>query len=284
LMSTRPRFRAGRKRDRRSAALDPQRASGLSCRPPCRPRRSQRDACQRQKTTLALEIHHLIVCFRREAAQRDVPVTRLIHDLLDVIVADGLTTAILGRWPLEGPVLSGGCDCKLPTALVRRPLGKSKRRPGISQGAPHTGSDGPARVRGIALSSWRGRYPNQNHVPFCGLLPDCPQLRAACLHHWPQRQSYHRCHACGWRVAVWRDYRADWCADLVTPRRFPPPWSAEETNASYIVRDANGQALAYVLFRGGARTVAKRQRRAWLPQRKVEEATILCCACGQESR
>jgi hypothetical protein len=26
--------------------------------------------------------------------------------------------------------------------------------------------------------------------------------------------------------------------------RFPPPWSAEETDACFIVRDANGQALA----------------------------------------
>ena len=31
-------------------------------------------------------------------------------------------------------------------------------------------------------------------------------------------------------------------------RRFPPPWSAEETDACYIVRDENGQALAYVYF------------------------------------
>jgi hypothetical protein len=31
-------------------------------------------------------------------------------------------------------------------------------------------------------------------------------------------------------------------------RRFQPPWSAEETEACYIVRDANGQALAYVYF------------------------------------
>jgi hypothetical protein len=29
-------------------------------------------------------------------------------------------------------------------------------------------------------------------------------------------------------------------------RRFPPPWSAEETEACFIVRDANGHALAYV--------------------------------------
>ena len=29
---------------------------------------------------------------------------------------------------------------------------------------------------------------------------------------------------------------------------FPPPWSAEETEACFIVRDHNGQALAYVYF------------------------------------
>ena len=34
----------------------------------------------------------------------------------------------------------------------------------------------------------------------------------------------------------------------MVPRRFPPPWSVEETDACFIVRDANGQALAYVYF------------------------------------
>jgi hypothetical protein len=33
-------------------------------------------------------------------------------------------------------------------------------------------------------------------------------------------------------------------------RRFPPPWSVEETDACFIVRDKNGQALAYVYFEG----------------------------------
>jgi hypothetical protein len=33
-------------------------------------------------------------------------------------------------------------------------------------------------------------------------------------------------------------------------RRFPTPWTAEETDASFIVRDANGQGLAYVYFEG----------------------------------
>jgi hypothetical protein len=33
------------------------------------------------------------------------------------------------------------------------------------------------------------------------------------------------------------------------PRRFPPPWDIEEPNRScFIVRDNNGQALAYVYF------------------------------------
>jgi hypothetical protein len=42
-------------------------------------------------------------------------------------------------------------------------------------------------------------------------------------------------------------------------RRFPPPWSAEESEACYIVRDANGQALAYVYYEQepGRRAAAK---------------------------
>jgi hypothetical protein len=32
------------------------------------------------------------------------------------------------------------------------------------------------------------------------------------------------------------------------PRRFPPPWTVEETDACFIVKDHNGQALAYVYF------------------------------------
>ena len=43
-------------------------------------------------------------------------------------------------------------------------------------------------------------------------------------------------------------------------RRFPPPWSiAEYNDACFIVRDHNGQALAYVYFENepGRRTAAK---------------------------
>jgi hypothetical protein len=44
----------------------------------------------------------------------------------------------------------------------------------------------------------------------------------------------------------------------VTPRRFPPPWTVDETEACFIVRDRNGQALAYTYFEDepGRRTAA----------------------------
>ena len=42
-------------------------------------------------------------------------------------------------------------------------------------------------------------------------------------------------------------------------RRFPPPWTVEEIDACFIVRDANRQALAYVYFdeEPGRRATAK---------------------------
>jgi hypothetical protein len=45
----------------------------------------------------------------------------------------------------------------------------------------------------------------------------------------------------------------------VPQRRFPPPWSVEETDADLIVRDANGQALTCVYFeqKPGRRAAAK---------------------------
>jgi hypothetical protein len=45
----------------------------------------------------------------------------------------------------------------------------------------------------------------------------------------------------------------------MSQRRFPPPWSAEETEACFIVRDANKQALAFVYCEDdpGRRTTAK---------------------------
>jgi hypothetical protein len=50
----------------------------------------------------------------------------------------------------------------------------------------------------------------------------------------------------------------------VTARRFPPPWSVEDVGAevqhrALVIKDKNGQALAYVYFEEepGRRSVAK---------------------------
>jgi hypothetical protein len=34
----------------------------------------------------------------------------------------------------------------------------------------------------------------------------------------------------------------------VTERRFPPPWSAEDIGAAFVVKDSNRQQLAYVYY------------------------------------
>jgi hypothetical protein len=43
-------------------------------------------------------------------------------------------------------------------------------------------------------------------------------------------------------------------------RRFPPPWSIEERQESFIVKDANGEALAYAYLddERSRRSVTKR--------------------------
>jgi hypothetical protein len=46
---------------------------------------------------------------------------------------------------------------------------------------------------------------------------------------------------------------------MPAPRRFPPPWTVEEYNDAFIVRDHNGQQLANVYFEDeiGRRSAAK---------------------------
>jgi hypothetical protein len=42
-------------------------------------------------------------------------------------------------------------------------------------------------------------------------------------------------------------------------RHFPPPWKADDNGACFIVKDRNGQALAYVYYEeeSGRRSAAK---------------------------
>jgi hypothetical protein len=42
-------------------------------------------------------------------------------------------------------------------------------------------------------------------------------------------------------------------------RRFPPPWTAEEFEACFVVKDSGGQKLAYIYFEEepGRRSAAK---------------------------
>jgi DNA-binding LacI/PurR family transcriptional regulator len=44
-----------------------------------------------------------------------------------------------------------------------------------------------------------------------------------------------------------------------TERRFPPPWSVEEQDVCFVVRDHDGQQIAYVYFENepGRRSAAK---------------------------
>jgi hypothetical protein len=62
------------------------------------------------------------------------------------------------------------------------------------------------------------------------------------------------------------------------PRRFPPSWQIEETDACFIGRDANGQALAYIYFEDepGRRAAASlSMARLWRDQGKRDAAREL---------
>jgi hypothetical protein len=47
--------------------------------------------------------------------------------------------------------------------------------------------------------------------------------------------------------------------DQCSRRRFPPPWSVEEQDVCFVVKDGDGQKLAYVYFEDepGRRSAAK---------------------------
>ena len=63
-------------------------------------------------------------------------------------------------------------------------------------------------------------------------------------------------------------------------RRFPPPWSVEELEACFVVRDHDGQQLAYVYFedepgrRSAAKLLSKDEARRIAA---LSEAARTCC-------
>jgi hypothetical protein len=54
-----------------------------------------------------------------------------------------------------------------------------------------------------------------------------------------------------------------------SPRRFPPPWSVEEGETYFVVKDNDGQQLAYVHFddpRSAAKLLTRDEAREGLQQ------------------
>jgi hypothetical protein len=80
-------------------------------------------------------------------------------------------------------------------------------------------------------------------------LAACDSSFAAAVVEMSQRYLAHN-----WVVAV----RASNAAAM-TARRFPPPWSVDELEVCFVVRDHDGQQLAYIYFESeaGRRSAAK---------------------------
>jgi hypothetical protein len=46
----------------------------------------------------------------------------------------------------------------------------------------------------------------------------------------------------------------------MTARRFSPPWTVQDIGAAFVVKDSNGQQLAYVYYEDGCCTKADNRR------------------------
>jgi hypothetical protein len=60
-------------------------------------------------------------------------------------------------------------------------------------------------------------------------------------------------------MGMGRDAKRGAIEILSAPRRFPPPWSIEDTGAAFVVKDAGGQKLGYFYYEEepGRRSTAK---------------------------
>jgi hypothetical protein len=65
---------------------------------------------------------------------------------------------------------------------------------------------------------------------------------------------------------------------MPSPRRFPPPWSVEEHEESFIVKDANGQALTYLYFED------EPQRQMSMKRLSRDEAFLIAVNIGKLPR
>jgi len=60
---------------------------------------------------------------------------------------------------------------------------------------------------------------------------------------------------------------------MAEPRRFPPPWSVEELDSCFVVKDASGQALAYIYFE--KKPVRRFQRRELLTRDETQRIAAI---------
>ena len=63
------------------------------------------------------------------------------------------------------------------------------------------------------------------------------------------------------------------------PRRFKPPWTAERIPGGYVVKDATGQALAYVYARENRADADTAKVLTMDEARRVASNLCHCCGC-----
>jgi len=62
---------------------------------------------------------------------------------------------------------------------------------------------------------------------------------------------------------------------MAEPRRFPRPWTVTQSDGAYIIRDANGMALAYTYFPSNYDGLGTLQRDHLSPDEARRIATVI---------